>query len=496
MICNEVKRIISAIFLVVFMVTTLSINVTAADPQIEESEGPNMFCSSDNSEEEETNSQRDGSEQCGDSDIISSDLSDSSEEDEAYSEEKDTAFLKDGSGKCKDSSIRLGDLFYESEEDEVYSDEDESGLVTDQYENLEYSFNKATGELTISARNMDFETCIVSYPMGEKPWGKYISEIKTIIIKDGITKICGGAFMGCESLTSVTIPGSVVYIEGNAFACCKKLTKVTYLGVDEPRMVNTVSKPARGLVGLFEIFSSRDCMFEGRGSTFYLTPLKTVIVSPYYNGNYFYDIKVRKEESAIPDKILGDCGEGAKYEFDTCAGELIISGTGAMPNYSYWHNDVLDNSPWDLFKYRIKSVIIKDGVTKIGTGAFYNCKNLTSVTIPNSIIEIDSFAFSGCESLTSVTISDNVDYIGESAFYGCTSLTSATISSKVRFIGHHAFACCDNLKTVNYYGTTKPTVGRYMVRHPVFIKCPNLKKVNVTNDYKEKSFCGVKVEKI
>ena len=66
MTCNKAKRVISAIVLLVFMVTTLSISVTSAEPQIEGSEESNMSWLSDASEDEETVSQKDVPKQCED----------------------------------------------------------------------------------------------------------------------------------------------------------------------------------------------------------------------------------------------------------------------------------------------------------------------------------------------------------------------------------------------------------------------------------------------
>ncbi len=70
----------------------------------------------------------------------------------------------------------------------------------------------------------------------------------------------------------------------------------------------------------------------------------------------------------------------------------------------------------------LKSVVISDGVTKIGVYAFRNCSSLTSGTIPDSVTEIVGYAFYGCSSLTSVTIPDSVTKIGNNVFYDCKNL--------------------------------------------------------------------------
>ncbi|MCC8069311.1 MAG: leucine-rich repeat domain-containing protein, partial [Ruminococcus sp.] len=76
------------------------------------------------------------------------------------------------------------------------------------------------------------------------------------------------------------------------------------------------------------------------------------------------------------DEYSGSCGENCTYSFDTTTGTLTISGTGDMEDYSY--NSVL---PWYSFSEYIKTVIIEDGVTSIGSYAFYKCTSLTEVTI-------------------------------------------------------------------------------------------------------------------
>lgn len=102
-------------------------------------------------------------------------------------------------------------------------------------------------------------------------------------------------------------------------------------------------------------------------------------------------------------------------------------------------------------KAYITEVVIPDGVSKIGSDAFWGCTSLTSVTIPHGVHKIERDAFSGCTSLTSVDIPDSVTYIGGGAFSGCTSLTSLTsvkIPDSVTYIGDGAFSGCKSLKKV------------------------------------------------
>lgn len=137
----------------------------------------------------------------------------------------------------------------------------------------------------------------------------------------------------------------------------------------------------------------------------------------------------------------GTCGENLTWTLDG-AGTLTISGTGAMEEFDYY------GAPWRQNRDSIKTVVIENGVTTIGSCAFYGYKNMASVTIPKSVTSIGERAFYGCTSLTGITIPESVTLIGESAFYQCTALTSITIPEGVTSIGDYAFNRCDNLSDV------------------------------------------------
>ena len=69
---------------------------------------------------------------------------------------------------------------------------------------------------------------------------------------------------------------------------------------------------------------------------------------------------------------------------------LVISGNGEMAEYAFRN--------WS----QIKTVVMEEGVTTIGQGAFIGCISLTSVTIPASVTTIGQNAFCLCKGLTNV----------------------------------------------------------------------------------------------
>ena len=82
----------------------------------------------------------------------------------------------------------------------------------------------------------------------------------------------------------------------------------------------------------------------------------------------------------------GTCGENLTWTLDT-EGLLTISGTGEMYDY------LLEDNPAPYYGYRdtIRSLSIGEGVTRIGSNAFYNCSGLLIVNIPNTVTSIGEY---------------------------------------------------------------------------------------------------------
>ena len=141
----------------------------------------------------------------------------------------------------------------------------------------------------------------------------------------------------------------------------------------------------------------------------------------------------------------GTCGENLTWVFDEATGTLTISGIGDMDNDGY------DYPSWNYsYAPKIKSVVVKEGVTSLGKNAFAYCTNLTSVTLPNTLTAIEYRAFCDCHNLTSVTIPGSVTYIGPEAFYYCKGLTEIKIPEGVTSIGEYTFFNCANLTKVTF----------------------------------------------
>ena len=145
-----------------------------------------------------------------------------------------------------------------------------------------------------------------------------------------------------------------------------------------------------------------------------------------------------------------------------------------MPDFSINVNN-RSTAPWDSQRDKIKTVVIKDGVTSIGKYAFYLCSGLTSVTIPNSVKSIGKSAFSDCYGLTYVTIPNSVTRIGAYAFNTCKSLASVTIPNSVTSIESGAFFQCSALTSITIPNSVT-SIGDW-----AFQDCSSLTSVTIPN---------------
>ena len=162
----------------------------------------------------------------------------------------------------------------------------------------------------------------------------------------------------------------------------------------------------------------------------------------------------------------------------------------------------------------IINVIIPEGVSKIGAGAFSAVSSLKVVEIPSTVTEIGNGAFEFCASLVSINVSsDNkhfksvdgclysidgktlvqypigkrdesfkipmgVDTIGASSFWGARYLSEIVIPSSVTLIENMAFQGCSGLAELNIPSSVRT------IDDSAFYECISLERVSFGSSLK------------
>lgn len=387
-----------------------------------------------------------------------------------------------------------------------------------------------------------------------------------------LTELSDSLFEDCAGLTEVNIPQSVTAIGENAFKGCKALAVISI-----PDGVKTIGKEAFASCAAVEELKIPTGVERIGESAFKGTNIESVI----FDGTKERWTAIGGETSGIDiEKIRHSCDKGSAWlsnggehwhecswcgkvsdkaahedEGDgTCkvcgagltdvlaegtisglnwslarSGVLTISGSGELPELANDGTSV----PWKKHSDIIIEVVIKSGVTGVGSGAFTGCTALKKVSISDTVKKLDLNAFSGCTALEafavedgneayasadgvlfnagktrliscpvgktgaytvpetvteieksafaasgveSVSMSDAVNAVGEGAFSNCSKLKSVVLPKGLKELKKSLFSGCSALEAISIPDSVK-TLGE-----GVFSGCAALKEVKIPGE--------------
>lgn len=153
--------------------------------------------------------------------------------------------------------------------------------------------------------------------------------------------------------------------------------------------------------------------------------------------------------------------EDVTATFDDSTGKVVISGTGATKNFTYSARLFKDYSS------QIKTVVVNEGVTKLGNYIFYFWSECTVFDIASTVKEFGNYSFyytgiysfapeAGAilgstmlskSSLVKLTIKAGTSEIPSELCRACKKLTDITLPETITKIGKSSFASCMALET-------------------------------------------------
>ena len=291
-----------------------------------------------------------------------------------------------------------------------------------------------------------------------------VSELKRIVIPNGVECIRKEAFAGCRSLIEIKLPDYLEKIEHSAFHSCVSLETINI-----PQSVRDID------YSCFESCSALKSIILPKG-------LKTL------NHNIFWGC-ISIETISLPDNLerIGSCAfwfctslkniqlpEGLKYLDDWAFCECSALESINVPSYceisspgdefyqfegcnSLINITVADDNPYHSFSEGI--LYNKQGDFLIKS---FSNKKIVKILDRVQTIGPKSFADTGCEE---VQMTDNVVHIGLMAFSNCTNLKHVRFSKNISRIEFTKF-----WKVDSYVSGEGPFGG-------IFDKCNNLSKL-------------------
>ena len=139
-------------------------------------------------------------------------------------------------------------------------------------------------------------------------------------------------------------------------------------------------------------------------------------------------------------------------------------------------------------------------VTSIGDSVFEGHAELVTIVIPEGIVKIGKRAFADCTGLTGLVLPDSVRTIGDRAFINCSSITELDLVG-INSLGEYVFAGCKSLHTVHIdiYGWLRGTFRGCSALKNVTIEQGNLSGIHEAtftgcDQLEEITFNGTKAE--
>lgn len=285
-----------------------------------------------------------------------------------------------------------------------------------------WSFDRATGTLTISGTGTMKDFLSPRYASLDLPWRDFGSDIKTVHIGNGITRIGAYAFAVCDNLTAVTLPDSVTHIGDSSFAYCKSLKSFSI-----SKNIAAIASTAFSGCSNLETFyvEPGNTKFRVLDGVLYNDAATVLVAYPEAKGTAF----------TVPDHVQV-IGNGAFSDNRSLISVVIPEGTTNIDGLAFMDCRAL------------KSVTLPSTLKSIGNGAFAYCTTLPAISLPEGLTNIDSLAFVDNVALSSLSLPNSLISIGDNAFERCVSLTVINIPSKVSQIGQKPFNGCEKISAI------------------------------------------------
>lgn len=381
-------------------------------------------------------------------------------------------------------------------------------------ENVTWSLD-SDGVLTISGTGAMGDYDVKESTDSVKPeYYTYRSDIKSIVIEEGVTGIGKYAFQYLSSATSVTFPSTLTTIRAGAFYTCAGLTEVVI-----PEHVTTledggifqdcyalksVTLPSTmtGIPGgLF--YGCRELTyvdipdgvtsigvnaFAGTALTSVQLPAGlTEIKRDAFEYADITEIVIPASVTSIGEEAFASCESLTDVYFygDIPAGQYVFSTDTVTIHYlsgmEGWTEEKVKTLAGSDATITLKEWMTSSGTCGTGVNWVLNANGVLTISGSGKMADYQSSELNGDttpwaslrDGILEVVIREGVTHVGDEAFARCKNLKKATIPTGVTSIGGETFSGCEKLAEVNIPDTVTE-IGDFC-----FFTCKSLKEITL-----------------
>ena len=356
------------------------------------------------------------------------------------------------------------------------------------------SYEKDVGENNIT----EDSNIIISEFWNQEEMDIEMSDIKRVLIGDGVTGIENDFFSQCDNITSITLSSTVTYIGEKAFHYLYGLQEIN---VDES---NPVFSSENGVL-LNKDKTQLICYPKGKEDSQYKIPdtVTSIQKLAFSNNTWIENLEIPQTVTQIETSA-----------FRSCNSLKAINVAEENPNYSSNEGILLNKDKTELIWYpskkEDKSYVVPETVKTIKEyafsnsyyleqidistadilerGTFYASRILQTVKLPETVSQMGTAIFSGCYELKHVTLPAGITKIEACTFTDCTFLQEVSFPSGIVEIGDYAFTGCISMKEFAV------PIGTVKLGKEVFQNCYAMEQLYLPNTITEITSLGEEVK--
>ena len=240
------------------------------------------------------------------------------------------------------------------------------------------------------------------------------TQLKEVVIPEGVEEISWNAFSGCTSLEVVVLPSTIKKIDSYAFDDCVNLKTIVLPDTLEEVYANSF-----------------------HNTLWYDTLVQETEGEYIICANALLGTKTPLSEIKVPEGVTRIASEA--FTNQTSLRKVVLPSTlkyigrdafcGCTNLHTVKLKAVEKIGIMAFEDTAIKKLVLPDGLKVIGAHAFWRCEQLSVVKLPDSVEEIDEGAFERT-SIEKITFPKHVKKIGKSVLGNCPKLKEVTILNR------------------------------------------------------------------